>query len=127
MISYALYRSSGKVVVPSGQIAFEQVATLEWSSERAQARMDNLIAAHYSGGQKLHAVLCSNDSTALGVTNSLLGAGFTKRSFPLITGQDCDIANTKNIIAGYQGHVRVQGHRTLAAQVVKMVQAIVNR
>jgi len=120
------YIEAGKVVVPSGQIAFEQVATLEWSSERAQARMDNLIAAHYSGGQKLHAVLCSNDSTALGVTNSLLGAGFTKEEFPLITGQDCDIANTKNIIAGYQAMSVFKDTRTLAAQVVKMVQAIVN-
>jgi len=119
------YIEAGKVVVPSGQIAFEQVATLEWSSERAQARMDNLIAAHYAGGQKLHAVLCSNDSTALGVTNSLLGAGFTKEEFPLITGQDCDIANTKNIIAGYQAMSVFKDTRTLAEQVVKMVQAIV--
>jgi len=114
------------VVVPSGQIEFEQVATLEWSSERAQARMDNLIAANYAGGQKLHAVLCSNDSTALGVTNSLLGAGFTKEEFPLITGQDCDIANTKNIIAGYQAMSVFKDTRTLAEQVVKMVQAIIS-
>ncbi len=120
------YIEAGKVVVPSGQIAFEQVATLEWSSERAQARMDNLIAANYAGGLKLHAVLCSNDSTALGVTNSLIGAGFTKEEFPLITGQDCDIANTKNIIAGYQAMSVFKDTRTLAEQVVKMVQAIVN-
>jgi len=88
--------------------------------------MDNLIAANYAGGLKLHAVLCSNDSTALGVTNSLIGAGFTKEEFPLITGQDCDIANTKNIIAGYQAMSVFKDTRTLAEQVVKMVQAIVN-
>ncbi len=119
------YIDAGKVIVPSGQIAFEQVATLEWSSERAQARMDNLIAAYYAGGRPLHAVLCSNDSTALGVTNSLLGAGFTKEEFPLITGQDCDIANTKNIIAGYQAMSVFKDTRTLAERVVKMVEAIV--
>ena len=39
--------------------------------------MDNLIASNYSDGTPLHAV-CSNDSTALGVTNSLVGAGFEK-------------------------------------------------
>jgi putative multiple sugar transport system substrate-binding protein len=115
------YIDKGIVQVPSGQTAFEQVATLEWSSERSQARMDNLIAAHYSDGRPLHAVLCSNDSTALGVTNSLLGAGFTKENFPLITGQDCDIANTKNIIAGYQAMSVFKDTRTLAEQVVKMV------
>src|SRR5690554_5688491 len=75
------YLDSGIVVVPSGQIAFESVATMAWSSERAQARMDNLIAAHYSDGTRLDAVLCSNDSTALGVTNSLVNAGFEE--FPV--------------------------------------------
>jgi putative multiple sugar transport system substrate-binding protein len=120
------YIEAGKVVIPSGQIEFEQVATLEWSSERSQARMDNLIAAYYAGGRKLHAVLCSNDSTALGVTNSLIGAGFTKEEFPLITGQDCDVANTKNIIAGYQAMSVFKDTRTLAERVVTMVQAIVN-
>ena len=34
------------------------------------------------------AVLCSNDSTALGVTNSL-EANYTGE-WPIITGQDCD-------------------------------------
>jgi putative multiple sugar transport system substrate-binding protein len=119
----APYIESGIVVVPSGQIAFESVATMEWSSERAQARMDNLIAAHYSDGTRLDAVLCSNDSTALGVTNSLVNAGFEE--FPIITGQDCDIANMKNILAGRQSMSIFKDTRTLASNVVKMVQAIV--
>lgn len=119
----APYIESGKVVIPSGQIEFESVATLAWSSERAQARMDNLIASNYSDGTPLHAVLCSNDSTALGVTNSLVGAGFEE--MPLITGQDCDIANTKNIIAGLQSMSIFKDTRTLASKVVEMVEAIV--
>lgn len=118
------YIKSGKVVVPSGQIAFEQIATPTWSSERAQSRMDNLIAAHYSDGRRLHAVLCSNDSTALGVTNSLIGAGF--EDFPVITGQDCDVANVKNIIAGKQAMSIFKDTRTLAAKVVGMVEAIMS-
>ena len=120
----APYLESGIVVVPSGQIAFESIATMAWSSERAQARMDNLIAANYSDGTPLHAVLCSNDSTALGVTNSLVNAGF--EDMPYITGQDCDIANTKNILAGLQSMSIFKDTRTLASNVVSMVQAIVN-
>lgn len=120
------YIDSGKIVVPSGQIAFEQIATQAWSSQNAQARMDNLIAAHYSTGRPLHAVLCSNDSTALGVTNSLVGAGFDDDNWPFITGQDCDIANVKNIIAGRQAMSIFKDTRTLAKQVVGMVEAIVN-
>ena len=119
----APYIESGKIKIPSGQIAFEAIATPTWASEKAQARMDNLIAAHYSGGTKLHAVLCSNDSTALGVTNSLANAGFEE--FPVITGQDCDIANMKNIIAGRQSMSIFKDTRTLAAKVVGMVEAII--
>lgn len=118
------YVESGVVVVPSGQTEFEQIATMGWKSANAQSRMDNLIAANYSAGQKLDAVLCSNDSTALGVTNSLIGAGFDKDNFPYITGQDCDMPNTKNIIAGYQSMSIFKDTRTLAAQVVDMVKAI---
>lgn len=120
----APYIASGKVVIPSGQTTFEAIATPTWSSERAQARMDNLIAAHYSDGRKLDAVLCSNDSTALGVTNSLAGAGFEE--FPVITGQDCDIANVKNIIAGRQSMSIFKDTRTLASKVVSMIEAIVD-
>ena len=116
------YIKSGKVVIPSGQVAFEAIATMAWSSERAQSRMDNLIAAHYSDGRKLDAVLCSNDSTALGVTNSLAGAGFEE--FPVITGQDCDVANMKNILAGRQSMSIFKDTRTLAEKVVGMIQAM---
>lgn len=121
----APYIEAGKVIVPSGQTDFETVATQAWDSANSQARMDNLIAAHYSDGEtKLDAVLCSNDSTALGVTNALIGAGFDKESFPLITGQDCDIPNVKNIIEGYQSMSVFKDTRTLAEKVVGMVDAI---
>jgi len=120
------YIEKGVVVVRSGQTEFEQVATMNWSSANAQARMDNLIAAEYSAGQKLDAVLCSNDSTALGAINSLKGAGFEADNFPIITGQDCDVTATKNIIAGYQSMSIFKDTRTLAAKVVEMVKAIQN-
>jgi putative multiple sugar transport system substrate-binding protein len=116
------YIDSGKLVVPSGQIDFASVATPTWKTDISQARMDNLIAAFYTGGTKLDAVLCSNDSTALGVENSLTAAGFEK--FPIITGQDCDIANVKNLIAGKQSMSIFKDTRTLAEKVVGMVQAI---
>ncbi|NMA65650.1 MAG: sugar ABC transporter substrate-binding protein [Clostridiaceae bacterium] len=116
------YIDSGKIVIPSGQVEFERVATPEWSSERAQARMDNLIAANYTGDTELHAVLCPNDSTALGVANSLAGAGFEE--FPIITGQDCDVAAVKNIIAGRQWMSVFKDTRILAARAVAMIEAI---
>ena len=116
------YIDSGKLVVKSGQTAFEQVATANWDSEKSQNRMDTIIAGNYSDGTTLHAVMCSNDSTALGVENAL--ASSYTGEYPIITGQDCDIANTKNMIAGKQAMSVFKDTRTLATQVVKMVDAV---
>lgn len=116
------YIDEGKLVVKSGQTEFEQVATANWDSEKAQNRMDTIIAGNYSDGTVLDAVLCSNDSTALGVENAL--ASSYTGEYPIITGQDCDIANVKNLLAGKQAMSVFKDTRTLATQVVKMVDAV---
>ncbi len=117
---------SGKVFVPSGQTDFESVATPAWSTEKAQQRIENIISANYTDGTKLNAVLCSNDSTAQGATNGLLGAGFQPGAdWPIITGQDCDIVSVKNMIAGTQSMSVFKDTRTLASKVVGMVNAII--
>ncbi len=119
------YIDAGKLVVTSGQVDFETVATPAWKSETAQARMDNILSAYYpdalTGGTTLDICLCSNDSTALGVTNSLVSFGFTAENIPVITGQDCDIPNTKNMISGLQAMSVFKDTRTLADQTMKMV------
>jgi putative multiple sugar transport system substrate-binding protein len=118
------YIDAGKLVVKSGQTEFEQCATPAWKSETAQARMDNILTGSYSDGTKLDVALCSNDSTALGVTNSLVSFGLAADEMPIITGQDCDIPNTKNMIKGLQSMSVFKDTRTLAAQTVKMVSDI---
>jgi len=120
------YLDSGVLVCPSGQTERNQVATLQWSSEHAQNRMDNLISMNsYSPtGIPLAAVMCSNDSTAQGVTTALVNAGFTKDNFPYITGQDCDIISVKNMLAGIQSMSVFKDTRTLASKVVEMADAI---
>jgi putative multiple sugar transport system substrate-binding protein len=118
------YIASGKIVVKSNQIEFETVATASWATENAQSRMDAIISGNYADGTKLDAVLCSNDSTALGVANAL-EAGYTG-DYPIITGQDCDIANVKNMLTGKQSMSVFKDTRTLADQVVEMVKAIMD-
>ena len=113
------YIESGKVVVTSGQTSFEEVATPTWGTDVAQKRAEDILATYYADGTELDAWVCSNDSTALGVTNAL-AANYTGK-YPIITGQDCDIENTKNMIAGKQSMSVFKDTRTLAAQVVKMV------
>ena len=118
------YIESGKIVVKSGQVAFEEVATPTWKTEVAQTRAETVLASYYADGSDIDAWVCSNDSTALGVTNAL-EANYTGK-WPIITGQDCDITNTKNMIAGKQAMSVFKDTRTLAAQVVKMVGQILN-
>ena len=117
------YIDSGKLVVQSGQSTKEQCATADWSSEKAQSRMDAILSSNYADKQ-LDAVLCSNDSTALGVENSL-EANYTGE-WPIITGQDCDMPNVKNIVAGKQAMSVFKDTRLLAEQTVKMVDAIMS-
>ena len=120
------YIKSGKLVVRSGQTTQAQTATPGWSTEKAQARMENLVTSNGYGpnGTRLDAVLSSNDSVANGVTNALLGAGYTADNFPILTGQDCDVPSMRNILAGTQSMSIFKDTRTLAAQVVKMVDAV---
>jgi putative multiple sugar transport system substrate-binding protein len=113
------YIESGKLVVKSGQIEFADVATPTWKTDVAQTRAASLISSYYADGSNIDAWLCSNDSTALGVTNAL-DASYDGE-WPIITGQDCDISNVKNMIAGKQSMSVFKDTRTLADQVVKMV------
>ncbi len=120
------YIDAGKLVVPSKQTDFTTIAIHGWDSADAQARMDNLITAHYAGGRKLDAVLSPNDSLAIGIITSLRNAGYgtPDKPFPIITGQDCDKANVIAMIKGEQSMSIFKDTRTLAAKVVEMVEAI---
>ncbi len=116
------YIDAGKLVVPSGQIDKATVATPNWSTEEAQKRFENILSSNYSDGTNLDVVLASNDSTALGVANAL-AANYTGE-YPILTGQDCDVANVKNIINGKQSMSIFKDTRMLASKVVEMVDAV---
>ncbi len=117
------YIDEGKLVVQSGKTEFSEVATPSWSTETAQSEAENRISSFYTD-KDIDVWLCSNDSTALGVENAL-AANYTGK-YPIITGQDCDIENTKNMIAGKQSMSVFKDTRTLASQVVKMIGQILS-
>ena len=119
------YLDKGQLVCQSGQTKMEQIGILGWKSEDAQARMDNLISKSYTD-KKLDVVLSPNDSLAYGIAASLANNGYTPgKDWPIITGQDCDRANVKNMVAGKQSMSVFKDTRALAAKVVEMVDAIV--
>ena len=118
------YIENGTLNVVSGQKTFDEVATPTWATDKAQSRAENILSSYYADGTNVDVWLCSNDSTALGVENAL--AANYNGTYPIITGQDCDIENTKNMIAGKQSMSVFKDTRTLASQVVKMTGQILN-
>ncbi|KIS27584.1 sugar ABC transporter substrate-binding protein [Arthrobacter sp. SPG23] len=118
------YIDNGTLVITSGQNKLAQVATENWSQQKAQERMDNLLTASYTGGPALHGVLTPNDSVARGVITSLRNAGYGptlgsgQKPMPVTTGQDAEVASVKLINDDVQFSTVFKDTRTLAAQAV---------
>jgi len=124
------YLDSGTLVSPSGKVpadvdAWTQIGIQDWESARAQSEMENRLNSFYQD-KKVDVVLSPNDSLALGISQALTGAGYAAGTdFPLLTGQDADTANVRNIIAGTQSMTVWKDTRTLGDQVATMVAQIV--
>ena len=116
------YLESGKLVCPSGQIEKAAVATANWATDAAQARFETILSSYYADGTQLDAVLCSNDSTSLGVQNALK-ANYTGE-WPVLTGQDCDVLSAISMLEGTQSMSVFRDTRILTDQVVKMIDAL---
>ena len=95
------YIDEGKLVVPSGQTSFDQVATKSWDTATAMSRFQNILGSNYSDGTQLDVALCSNDSTALGVTQAI-STDYAGTNSVIVTGQDGDEANLANLVDGKQ-------------------------
>jgi putative multiple sugar transport system substrate-binding protein len=116
--------TEGKLVIPSGQVALEQIATEEWDGAVAQERMDNILSNFYQGGAQVQAVLSPYDGISRGIVASLQGSGYT--TMPVITGQDAEVESVKYIIDGLQSMTVYKDTRELAATTVDMVVAVLN-
>lgn len=119
------YIDSGKLVVRSGQTKMEQIATLRWDGATAQARMDNLLSAHYSS-ENVDAVLSPYDGISIGILSSLKGVGYGSgsKALPIVTGQDAELASVKSILAGEQTQTVFKDTRELAKKAVSMALSI---
>ena len=95
------YIDAGTLNVVSVQTDFDSVATPAWDTQTALERMQNILASYYADGTQLDVALCSNDSTALGVTQAI-ESDYAGDNTVLITGQDGDEANLANIVDGKQ-------------------------
>ncbi|KQS14645.1 sugar ABC transporter substrate-binding protein [Curtobacterium sp. MCLR17_007] len=118
------YIEDGTLKIQSGQDQLSQAATQQWDPATAKARMQNLIAKSYSGGETLNGVLSPYDGMSIGIISALQGAGYgsSDRPLPIVTGQDAEAASVKSIIAGQQYSTIYKDTRKLAKQSVTMAE-----
>ena len=119
------YIDSGKLVVVSGQTDFDTVATAQWDSQTAMERAQNVLASYYADGTQVDVWLCSNDSTALGVSQAI-ESDYAGSNQPIITGQDGDEANLKNIVDGKQSMTVYKAVANEAVVTLDLGKAILN-
>jgi len=121
------YIDSGKLVVRSKQMGMDKVGTLRWDGAVAQARMDNLLSAYY-GNARVDAVLSPYDGLSIGILSSLKGVayGTPKQPFPVVTGQDAEVASVKSMLRGEQSSTVFKDTRELAKVTVNMIDAMLS-
>jgi putative multiple sugar transport system substrate-binding protein len=118
--------ADGTVNIVSGQMGMETVGTLRWDGAVAQARMDNLLSAHYTDAQ-VHGVLAPYDGLSIGIISSLKGVGYGSgdQAMPIVTGQDAELRSVKSMLAGEQYSTVFKDTRELARVTVGMVDALI--
>ncbi|GAA4592520.1 sugar ABC transporter substrate-binding protein [Planotetraspora phitsanulokensis] len=114
------------LVVKSGQTDFKTVAILRWDPATAQKRMEDLLTKTYSGGTKVDGVLSPYDGLSIGILSALKsnGYGTADQPYPIVTGQDAELASVKSIIAGEQYSTIYKDTRQLADVTVKMADSV---
>ncbi|EME56949.1 multiple monosaccharide ABC transporter substrate-binding protein [Amycolatopsis decaplanina] len=120
------YLDNGTLVVKSGQTAFNVAAILRWQAATAQRRMEDLLTKTYSSGDKVQGVLSPYDGLSIGILSALKsnGYGTPGQPYPVVTGQDAEVASVKSIIAGEQYSTIFKDTRKLAETTVKMADAV---
>ncbi|MEJ8475652.1 multiple monosaccharide ABC transporter substrate-binding protein [Roseibium algae] len=116
---------AGTINIASGQMGMDTVGTLRWDGAVAQARMDNLLSAHYTD-KPLHGALSPYDGLSIGILSSLKGVGYGSgdQKMPIVTGQDAEVQSVKSILAGEQYSTVFKDTRELARVTVGMVDAL---
>ncbi|HJE50972.1 MAG TPA: sugar-binding protein [Tessaracoccus flavescens] len=112
----------GVLKVTSGQTSIDKVAILRWQQETAQKRMEDLLTANYQGDTKVDGILSPYDGISRGIMTALQNNGYTGaigEGFPVVTGQDAEIASVKLIQDGVQFSTIFKDTRLLAEQAVK--------
>ncbi|WP_055550541.1 multiple monosaccharide ABC transporter substrate-binding protein [Streptomyces sp. NBRC 110028] len=118
------YMDKGELVVRSKQTKLNQLYTEKWSGSAAQDRMEDLLNKSYSTDD-VDAVLSPYDGMSIGILSALKSAGYGTKAkpFPVVTGQDAELASVKSIVRGQQTQTIYKDLRKLAKATVRIAKA----
>ncbi|MEU1534686.1 multiple monosaccharide ABC transporter substrate-binding protein [Streptomyces fagopyri] len=116
------YIDKKQLVVESGQTELNRITTLRWDGATAQKRMEDILTAAYKT-QRVDAVLSPYDGISIGIISALRSDAYGSKAkpWPVITGQDAELASVKSIISGEQTQTVYKDLRKLAKVSADMV------
>jgi putative multiple sugar transport system substrate-binding protein len=116
------YIASGALVVGSGKTALADVYTPHWNGLLAKGRMVGLLSSVYAH-RRLDAVLSPYDGISIELLNALkfVGYGQAGQPWPVITGQDAELASIRSIEHGEQTSTVFKDTRLLVQQSARIV------
>jgi putative multiple sugar transport system substrate-binding protein len=117
------YLDDGKLVVKSGQTQYKKTTTQRWNDTVAKTRMAKILKADYATA-KVDAVLSPYDGMSRGIIAALKADGYTRKTMPIISGQDAELPSIKLIIKGEQAGTVYKDTRELAKVTVQMGNAL---
>jgi putative multiple sugar transport system substrate-binding protein len=120
------FLDQGVLVVPSGETAFDAIATPKWDGAVAAARMSVLMEGYAARGETLDGFLSPNDGVAVAALEVLggLGYGTPAKPWPVTCGQDADVPAVRQVAAGAQHATIYKDTRQLAEVAVSMVESL---
>jgi len=116
------YIDSGQLVVGSGKTALKDIYTSHWNGLLAKGRLQGELSTVYAH-RRLDAVLSPYDGISIEVLNAVkfVGYGQAGQPFPVVTGQDAELASVRSIRHGEQSSTVFKDTRLLVQQSAKMV------
>ncbi|MBP5431768.1 sugar-binding protein [Ruminococcus sp.] len=118
------YIASGKVIIPSGMTTLAQTYIARWDTGVAKNVLKLRLNKYYSD-TRLDAVICASDSLALGALEAL-DEIYKMNSQPIVTGQDGDVNNIKELVDGKQSMTIFKNIRDEASVALEVCKKILN-
>ncbi|MEU6248824.1 substrate-binding domain-containing protein [Glycomyces sp. NPDC047010] len=117
------YVEAGRLIVPSGETDFDDVATDYWDPAIARDRMTELLETYYPAGSSLDVLLSPFD----GITAALIDAIETHGlAMPLVVGHDPDADSLPYLTDGRQAMTVFTDPRALAEATVDLVATVLD-